>query len=98
MIQNKKKYFERIKKDLSTFAKGKKIQIFLFGSAVRQDKFSDVDVGVKGNITEGDIRKLKEVFETSTLPFKIDVVNFNTAAAAFQKNVLENNKIVWIKR
>lgn len=98
MIQDKKKYFERIKKDLNAFAKGKNMQIFLFGSAVRQEKFADVDVGVTGEITEKDVRVLKELFEDSTFPFKIDVVNFNTATASFKKNVLSNNKVVWIKR
>ena len=40
--------------------------------------------------------KLKEEFTNSTLPYFVDVVNFNTASKAFKENVF-NKKIVWIK-
>ena len=98
MIQNKEKYFKQMKQYLSAFAKGKKMQIFLFGSAVRQERFADVDIGIKGDEAEKDIRELKELFEESTFPFKIDIVNFNTVQESFKKNVLLNNKLIWIKR
>lgn len=98
MIQDKKKYFEQLKKELKFFVRGKKgVKIFLFGSAIKHARFADIDVGITGKITDKEISSLKELFEESIFPFKVDIVNFNTARAQFKRNVLSNG-IVWIKR
>lgn len=92
-----KKYQLQIKKILNPTLKKKKIQCFIFGSSVTKDHFADIDIGVIGDITEKDIYDLKEVFEDSTLPFFVDVINFRTVSKKFRENVFDN-PIMWIKR
>ena len=49
---------------------------FVFGSSVNKTNFGDVDLGVMGNVDNKIVRILKENFEDSTFPYKVDVVNF----------------------
>ena len=60
-------------------------------------RIGDIDIGVIGKIDDKDLRQLKEEFENSTLPFFVNVINFNHVSEDFKKNVL-NSKIIWIKR
>ncbi len=71
-------------------------EVFLFGSSIQKDIFGDCDLGVMGEVSEESVRRLKEVFTQSSLPYHIDVVNFNKVSPAFKNNVL-NNKVLWIK-
>lgn len=90
-------YREKVIKIVTQWSKGKKVQVFLFGSAARKQRFHDCDLGVMGKVTRQDIARLKEVFQESTLPYKVDVVDFNQVSEAFKQNVFKS-PIVWIKR
>lgn len=71
-------------------------RVFIFGSALRSNTFADVDVGLLGeSISDSDIYRTKEEFEESTLPYKVDLVNFSTADKDFKKEVL-NGEIKWL--
>lgn len=91
-----KKYLNQIIKIASHIIKDKKTTVFLFGSSVREKKFGDCDIGLIGEVSDREIRKLKTMFEEATIPYKIDVVNFNKVSETFKRNVF-NNKIIWIK-
>ncbi len=93
----KEKYFKKISANLNRFSKGKKVKIFIYGSSLRQDHFGDVDVGMMGEVNDKDIRGLKEEFENSTLPYFVEVVNFNNVSSKFKNNVF-NNEILLIKQ
>lgn len=93
----KDKYLKQIQSVIEQFSKGKKVQVFLFGSSVRKERFGDCDIGVTGTVSAQELRKLKETFAESTLPYKVDVVNFNNVSDTFKKEVLQN-PIVWLKR
>ncbi len=98
MITDEKKYYSSLKKNLLDFFENdKKVQIFIFGSSVKDNRFGDIDIGVIGDVTDKEIRDLKEFFEESNFPFFVDVINFNKVEKSFKENVL-NNKILWIKR
>lgn len=92
-----KKYFNQITKIVAQIVKNKKVDVFLFGSSVRDEKFGDCDLGLMGKVSDLEMRALKDAFEVSTIPYKLDVVNFNKVSEVFKKNVF-NNKIIWIKR
>lgn len=70
---------------------------FIFGSSLTRKKFGDIDLGIMGKISKKKISLLKEKFETSNLPFAVDVVDFNGISEKFKNNVF-NEKIIWIKR
>lgn len=98
MLQNKKRYFNWVKKELDSYFEDRKnVQAFLFGSGIQQEIFGDIDIGLLGNVQEKDISALKERFTQSTFPYFVDLVDFNTVNENFKENVL-NNKILWIKR
>ncbi|MBI4235432.1 nucleotidyltransferase domain-containing protein [Candidatus Peregrinibacteria bacterium] len=98
MIADEKKYYYSLKNSLlDFFHNDKNVQVFIFGSSTKNDRFGDIDVGVMGKINDKKIRELKELFEESNFPFFVDVINFNTVDEPFRKNVLDN-KILWIKR
>lgn len=92
----KDKYFQQIKEKINQFSQGKDWKFFVYGSSLGKDHFGDVDLGVMGDAADSKISELKEEFEDSSLPYFIDLVNFNKVSASFKDNVF-NNKILWIK-
>jgi len=71
-----------LKAFLKEFFKGKKIEIYLFGSRARgTEKIgSDVDLAiVSDNPLSEELALLREIFEESNLPYKIDIVDLNQA-------------------
>ena len=92
----KEKYLRQIKKAINQVAPEKDLKFFIFGSSLRKDHFGDIDIGVLGNIEEKEIRRLKEKFEDSTLPYFVDIIDFNQVSKEFKDNVF-NNKILWIR-
>lgn len=98
MITDEKKYYNSLENNLLNFFENdRKIKIFIFGSSIKDKHFGDVDIGITGDVTDKEVRDLKEFFEESNFPFFVDVINFNTVEEPFKKNVL-NNKVLWIKR
>lgn len=72
------------------------MQVFIFGSGLKKERFGDIDLGLMGKVKNNDVYKLKEEFEESTLPYSVDVVNFNKVSPEFKNNVM-NNEVLWIK-
>ncbi|MCK5061366.1 nucleotidyltransferase domain-containing protein [Candidatus Parcubacteria bacterium] len=91
----KEKYLKKIKKKVIQFNQGKDLKFFIFGSSLSKKHFGDLDLGVVGNVNDKELYKLKEDFVDSTLPYFVDVVNFNKVEKEFKKNVFDN-KILWI--
>ncbi len=89
------KYLNKIKEKIIQFNQGKDLKFFIFGSSLNKKHFGDLDLGVVGDINDKELYKLKEDFTESTLPYAVDVVNFNKVEEEFRKNVF-NNKILWI--
>ncbi|MFH1713120.1 MAG: hypothetical protein ABH896_02960 [Candidatus Jacksonbacteria bacterium] len=75
---------------------GEKAKIFIYGSSLERDEFRDIDIGIEGVFDERKIPLLKEQLEESSLPYFIDVTNFNKVSPDFKKAVFKN-KILWIK-
>jgi predicted nucleotidyltransferase len=94
----KKRYLEKIKSEAVRFAKKNTgVKIFIFGSSLLRKNFGDVDLGILGKINYRAIAELKENFTDSTIPYFIDIVNFNKVSKEFKENVF-SNKVLWIKR
>ena len=93
----KEKYLQQVKDIVQNLPAGKDWQAFLFGSSLKKERFGDLDLGIMGQVTTDEISDLKELFQNSTLPYIVDVVNFNEVEPEFKNNIF-NNQIIWIKR
>jgi len=73
-------------------------KIYLFGSRAKstQDTQSDIDIALetKSEIDGYTMSLIKEEIEESTIPFFVDVVDFNTASKNLQKQILKE-RIEW---
>lgn len=58
---------------------------FIFGSQATNKAWrgSDLDIGIEGQVTGSQLAKVREALEESTLPYTIDVVNFNQMGPEF---------------
>jgi predicted nucleotidyltransferase len=72
------------------------VRFFIFGSSVIDEKFNDIDLGIIGKSANKErIEKLKEEFEESSIPYKIDIINFNDVDRKFHDKILRE-KIIWL--
>ena len=70
--------------------------IFLFGSRVdgTDSTYSDYDLGFFADVNiDSKIIELKEAFQNSNIPFKIDLVNFAHVSPEFKKIALAKVEI-----
>ena len=76
---------------------GTEIGIFLFGSRARDDnqEFSDFDIGLysKESIDRKHINRIYELLDESTIPFKVDLIDFGEEDADFTKIAIERIKV-----
>lgn len=70
-------------------------RVFLFGSALRQSSFRDVDIGVVGTVDPKQLALLREDFEVSNFPYVVDVVDFNHVNTKFKDKVFQD-KVLWL--
>lgn len=77
---------------LAIFNKYKKdFEVFAFGSRARGDhkKYSDLDICLKGTskVDPSIISNIKNNFQESTLPYTVDIVDWNDISEKFQNNI-----------
>ncbi len=65
---------------------------YLFGSRAKNkaQKFSDVDLYFLEPMTASMFSQLEEDFESSDLPFKVDLVDFQSCDEDFRKRISEH--------
>ncbi|MDR3292000.1 MAG: nucleotidyltransferase domain-containing protein [Methanobrevibacter sp.] len=77
----------------------KKCEVLVFGSRLKEDnrKFSDLDLAFicKGGLGLKKRIKLDIEFEESDLPYKVDVIDYNTTSKEFQKIIDNNNEKIY---
>ena len=63
------------------------VEIFIYGSRTqgKAKKYSDVDIALKGDIPFDDLLKIRALFEDSTFPYKVDVVDLSSLKPDFFK-------------
>jgi predicted nucleotidyltransferase len=73
-------------------------EFYAFGSRVKgtNRKFSDLDLCYMVDIPFRDLRKITQAFEDSTLPFKVDIVNYSRCNKSFQEHL--KNEIILFKK
>jgi len=73
------------------------IAVFAFGSRVKGSAkpLSDLDLALKGKISKAQLEVLRDHFEQSDLPFKVDIVLWDELDDGFKKHI--QNDLVEIK-
>jgi len=93
------KYLDILKQKVVEFMKDEDVQVILFGSRAKQSdtrvSVSDVDIGIiPGN--SFDRRKLvflREYLEESTIPYKVEVVDFSMVSDEFRRLALKDAEV-----
>ncbi len=92
------RYIDQVRSEIDLFDPHGTNKYFLFGSSVRAETFHDIDVGVVGNSTsKKSLSALRERFYDSSIPYRVDIVDFDGADDDFKKYVFDNEPLVWIR-
>lgn len=91
------RYIPKLKQVIKDFDPSGRNRYFVFGSSVRGEKFNDIDIGVTGvSDSAMKIYDLKEKIENTTIPYFVDVVDFDSVRKSFSDYVFNNEPIIWI--
>lgn len=63
-------------------------KVFIFGSSLKKEQFYDIDVGIKGGgIKASNLVEIRDLLEESTIPYKVDFVDFSGVDKNFEKTL-----------
>jgi len=89
-----KESLEFIRQTIRKYLPGEDCKIFVYGSRAtgKADKWSDIDVGIKGRerIPFDVLATISEEIRESDLPYMVDVVDFNRVSEKFRKVATRN--------
>jgi|SRR6516165_7342183 predicted nucleotidyltransferase len=90
MIYLEERHLNEVRKILSSYP----YTFYAFGSRTKRThkKLSDLDICYKDAIPTLTVAEIREKFDESSLPFKVDLVDFNHASPEFQK-AIENDLV-----
>ena len=95
MVSN---YVEAVRDIVLQFDPTGENRYFQFGSSVRKSSYRDIDLGVVGNSrVRKELDTLREAFEESTIPYTVDIVDFDEADQYFREFVLSHEPLLWIQ-
>lgn len=96
MIDIKQDELDKIIEILNRFVSNHKV--VAFGSRVRGNakKYSDLDIAIYGKekLDVKTIAQIKEEFEETDIPFRIDILDYNNISDEFKKIIDEKNEII----
>lgn len=97
-MNNKWDILHEISSILTKHINPEKIDVFLFGSWAKgtEKRTSDIDLAIRSHtdLSRALIAKLREEFEESTIPYRIDIVDLRSASDEFVQNVMKEG-IIW---
>lgn len=91
MIDLEQKYIDFIKQSVSSCLKNYKL--YIFGSRVKNKakQYSDIDIAIDSNELTGEIKtKLAFIFENSTIPYEVDIVDLNNVSDTFKSLIKQD--------
>jgi predicted nucleotidyltransferase len=75
-----------------------KAEVYLYGSRARGSAHpaSDIDLALKcANISAVTLSKIREALHESHIPFKVDLINWETTDKSFQNKINEEGVLIW---
>lgn len=87
--------FNFLEKNLIVPLKDRGFRVYIFGSRAtgKNHPFSDVDILIEGEVSvenDSKIGAIKELFEESNFPYKIDLVNEKHLAESYRPSVMKD--------
>ena len=91
------KYIPYIKEGIVLLDPQMKNRYFLSGSSTRKETFNGIDVAfIAEEKSTVSAQSIKEKIESTTIPYFVDVVDFNVSSEKFREYVFNNENILWI--
>ena len=88
--------YKKINAIFRTVLKDKQIKVVIFGSRARNDvtDASDFDFALDSNskIEKSIMISLNEMFEESTIPYNVDIIDYNNVSKAMQDQINKYGK------
>ncbi len=96
MIETSPGDLETVKKILAEYVPGFEVRVFgsrLIGQA---KSYSDLDIAVVGKdkMAQTVFIKLKDAFQESNLPFRVDVIDWHRISPEFQKIIAREYEVI----
>lgn len=91
MIDLNPKYIEFIKNTVGSVLSD--FELYIFGSRARGNakEYSDIDIAIKSaELNNKTKSQLEFLFEDSTLPYEVDIINLGNISEQFKKVILDN--------
>lgn len=83
-----------LQKTIRLYVPDEKYRAFIFGSRATNTnrRYSDIDLGIAGPVPlpSKQYIQIKDAFEQSDLPYKVDVVDFSQVSDVFKKMALRH--------
>jgi predicted nucleotidyltransferase len=98
MFTLNEKHYAIIKNLCAQVFKNSNVTVLLFGSRARGDfrVSSDIDLAVLSDMSlKTELSLLRELFEESTIPYEIDVVEFNDVVEELKGSINKEGIIIW---
>lgn len=93
MIDLETKYLDFIKQTVSEYLQEYKLYIFGSRAKGKAKKYSDIDIAIDSpELTTKIKSKLEFIFENSTMPYEVDIVDLNNITYSF-KNLIKDDLI-----
>lgn len=93
MIDLEPKYIEFIKSTINQELKNYKLYIFGSRAKNKAKQYSDIDIAIdSAELTDKIKSKLEFLFENSTIPYEIDIVDLNNITQSF-KELIEDDLV-----
>ena len=96
MIDVAERHLETIKRILAEYVDDCEVRAFGSRGNGTATKHSDLDLAIvgKGKIERRVKMLLREAFEESDLPFRVDVIDYNTVSESFRAIIDENYEVI----
>jgi len=99
MVDVSKKNFNTVKEILAKYIPG--LEVRVFGSRVngRAKPYSDLDIAIIGTkeLNSMVLIQLKEAFQESDLPFRVDILDWNKLSPEFRDIIARNHVVIHIQ-
>ena len=90
---DKQAILQKLSEILYRHATPEQVDVYLFGSWAKgtEKRTSDIDLAIysKTNLSPAFLPILKEEFEESTIPYRVELVDLRTVSEDFAQNVLK---------
>ncbi len=97
-MSDAERYVDEVKRIVLAGLAGRRARVYFFGSRARGDNqtYSDVDVAIEPlePIPPSAWADLEEALENSTVPYSVDLVNFERASSKLRRRI-EQEGILW---